>query len=264
MPGANQDVAAWVAAVRAEVLPGLAGDARFPNAQVLIDRFQEAVGRWEAVGDDQLLPLIHDGNEVAAAATILMHVAADNRLEYERRLGATRKSIDFVVETATSRSWIDFKTVAPRWQDDAAGWARFCQIAQGFPANARLVVDQQFGGAGLAGQEIKARWTFIQRTLELEEKVDLLLPAERGDARLMICSNGAWHHTALEDFADFYRTGRCRADDWAQNAISRFMADQGLNFRRNLDGFSFIRRKLEETIPNHFVQDVRGPRRGYN
>jgi hypothetical protein len=73
-----------------------------------------------------------------------------------------------------SRSWIDFKTVAPQWQDDDASWERFENIAEDFPENSQLIVDRELGGAAISGQLLKARWSFIQRTVEAEGKAALL------------------------------------------------------------------------------------------
>ena len=39
---------------------------------------------------------------------------------------------------------------------------------------------------------------------------------------------------AFEEFADFYRTGRFRADDWAQTAIARHMSERNRSFARTI------------------------------
>jgi hypothetical protein len=255
----NRGIGLWIDSVRAEILPELLNDARFINGWEIVDRFEAAAGRWEARGDTQLKQLIQDGNEIAAASVILAHIGATSRLHYEPRLIGTPKSIDFLVEDESERFWIDFKTIAPEWRDDDAGWERFERIAADFPSNARLVVARDMAGAALAGQELKTRWCFIRRTIELEEKVALLTEAERGDSRLMLCTDGTWRDDALEDFADFYLTGAFRPDDWAQNAIARYMETERLVFRRNLAGFSFIRRYQERPRADVFRMHVRGP-----
>jgi hypothetical protein len=65
-------------------------------------------------------------------------------------------------------------------RDDDASWERFLTISESFPLSARLVVDRQLRGAALSGQEIKARWDFVRRTIELEEKLELIKDPERG------------------------------------------------------------------------------------
>lgn len=196
--------------------------------------------------------------------SLLNRLRDDNRLHYEPPLIATKKSIDFMIEAKDgSRSWIDFRTVEPAWQDDDASWRRFEAIAAAFPKNASLVVDRAFGGAGISGQLAKSRWSFIQRTIQAEERAALLQDVERGPVRLMLCSTGfAWRLDHLEDFADFYRYGRARQDDWAGNAVARYMSDAGIALSRNLAGFSYIERKHDQISASRLVFDVCGPNMG--
>lgn len=177
-------------------------DARFVDRAILLQRFDASVERWREGSDFR--PVTNDANEIAAAVLLLRDLRANDRLLYEPRLTATRKSLDFCVQWDDgARSWVDMKTVAPGWQDDEAAWQRFRKIAASFPASTQLIVAQEFGGAGLSGQFIKARWSFVQRCIELEAKIALLTPAERGPVRLLFCNEGAWHEDDLEDFCRF-------------------------------------------------------------
>jgi len=248
----------WIAKVRAELLPRLAKDSRFSDANAMAQRFEAAVSRWRKSNDFR--PVINDANELCAAVEVLNDLRPTDRLLYEPRLSATPKTIDFGVEWADGgRSWIDMKTVAPGWQDDDAAWDRIQQITAALPANAHLIVHRDHAGAALGGQMIKARWSFIQRAVELEAKIALLTDAERGPVRLLLCSEGAWHRDDLEDFADFYRTGNFRADDWAQNAIARYVAERGVTFDRSIAGFCYLERRHDEVGARTFTIDVKGP-----
>jgi hypothetical protein len=249
----------WIGLVNALLLPRLAEDRRLVDAHVMACRFELAVVRWRSSGDFR--PVINEANELCAAAELLRDLRPDDRLRYEPRLIRTPKSIDFCVEWADGgRSWVDMKTVAPGWQDDDAAWTRVQQIAEEMPDNTHLLLDKSWSGAAIGGQWIKARWSFVQRTAELEAKVALLTAAERGPVRLLLCSEGAWHKDDLEDFADFYRTGKPRADDWAQNAIARYMAERNIVFDRSITGFCYLERHHDEVAARHFAIDVRGPR----
>jgi hypothetical protein len=124
-----------------------------------------------------------------------------------------------------------------------------------------LIVDRNFCGAAIGHQLIKARWSLIQRTVELEARMALLTQAEKGPVRLLVCNEGAWHEDDLEDFADFYFSGRFRPDDWAQNAIARYMAERNFAFQRSLAGFCYLERRHDETLARRFSVDVRGPKR---
>lgn len=248
----------WVGEVEAQLIPHLLEDRRFVDAQLLVDRFRDSVTQWRRSGD--IRPLINDGNELAAAMAILARSQPDDILRYEPRLAATRKSIDFMVQRSDgSCNWIDFKTVAPDWDDGDASWRRFEAIAEAFPENARLLVQRQRGGAGISGQLLKARWSFVQRTVEAEQKFALLRTDERGPFKLMLCSSGPWNHDDLEDFADFYRTGQFREDDWCRNAMARYLADEHITFDRTLAGFCYLERRHDEVNARHCVMDVRGP-----
>jgi hypothetical protein len=152
------------------------------------------------------------------------------------------------------------KTVAPGWQDDDAAWERIQHITAELPANAHLIVQREYAGAALGSQMIKARWSFIQQAVELEARIARLTDIERGPVRLLLCSEGAWHRDDLEDFADFYRTGKFRADDWAQNAIARYIAERGVTFDRSIAGFCYLERWHDETCARKFTIDVKGPR----
>jgi len=88
------------------------------------------------------------------------------------------------------RGWIEVKTIAPQWQDDDDAWQRFEAIAAAFPDNARLVVDRAWGGAGVSSQEIKARWSFISRTIEVESKSALIPANEQGPVWLCFAPIG--------------------------------------------------------------------------
>jgi hypothetical protein len=249
----------WIDKVRVELLPRLTGDSRFSDADALVQRFEAEVARWRKSHDFR--PVINNANELCAAGEILGDLRPTDRLLYEPRLSATPKSIDFCVELADGgRSWIDMKTVAPAWQDDDVAWERIQQIAATLPANAHLILHRDHAGAAMGGQMIKARWSFIQRAIELEAKIALLTEVERGPVRLLLCSEGAWYRDELEDFADFYRTGKFRSDDWAQNAIARYMAEGNLSFNRSITGFCYLERRHDEVHARKFTIDVKGPR----
>jgi hypothetical protein len=250
---------AWINEVRDSLIPHLTNDTRFPDATRIVSRFDAAIAQWRRSNDFR--PVINDANELAAAAEILRDLRAADQLLYEPKLIQTRKSIDFgVLRGDGGRSWIDMKTVAPGWQDDEAAWNRITQIADAAPNNTRLILDRNFSGAAIGGQWLKARWSFVQRAVELEAKIAQLTETERGPVRLLLCSEGAWHQDDLEDFADFYHSGCFRADDWAQNAIALYMAERNIKFSGTIAGFCYLERKHEDATAQKFAVDVRGPK----
>ncbi|WP_156427442.1 hypothetical protein [Novosphingobium sp. Fuku2-ISO-50] len=248
----------WIAAIEQQVFPVLRADPRLKDADKLIARFSGNVTRWRAGGEFR--PIVEDANELAAAVELLRLDASDVVIRYEPKLMNTAKSIDFSLEWPDgTRSWVDVKTVAPQWIDDGASWQRFENLEAAFPNNARLIVSRDWAGAAISGQEIKARWSFIKRTVEVEQKVGLLDASERGPVRLLFCSNGTFHKDGLEDFADFYKSRRFREDDWSGNAVTRYMADEGIVFTRSLAGFCFLERPWDAVFASELAVDVRGP-----
>jgi hypothetical protein len=249
----------WISSVRRELAPHLLTEHRFPDAQKLINCFEVAISQYKR--DHQFRAVINTANELAAAAAILKFIRPSDVLRYEPKLRATRKTIDFLVECEDgTRGWIDMKAVAPTWRNDEAAWNKLLTITQGFPENARLIVDRAYSGAGISNGALNARWSFVQRTAEVEKKIALLTGREQGPVWLLLCSDGSWRHDALEDFADFYRHGCFREDDWSRNAIRRYMVDRRITFQRTISGFVYLERRHEEVWARRFEFDVKGPR----
>lgn len=249
----------WISAVCASLIPKLNSDARFDRSGELIARFHHEVNIWR--GSNFFRPVIEFGNELAAAERILSSMSARERLIYEPSMAGTQKRIDFLkLGEHDCREWIEVKTVSPQWVDDEAGWDRFLELSKDFPENARLVVDKSWSGAAISGQALKARWTFIQKTIDIEERARYIPADMRGPTWLLLCSTGSnWHKDELEDFADLYRTGHPRADDWAQNMTARYMRHRGLVFNGSLAGFHYLERSHCDVVANKFFQNLIGP-----
>ena len=253
---------AWIDEVRTALAPKLLADARFGGANDLLGRFEREIAAWQRGGSFR--PVIEFGNELAAAECLLSTLGHDGQMFYEPPITGSKKRIDFLLVDANGgRDWVEVKTVAPTWVDDDPGRQRFTRIAQAFPANAQLVVAREWAGAAIAGQSIKARWSLIQRAAEVEARAAEIPPSERGPVWLMLCSTGlTWHPDELEDFADFYRTGVARDDDWMRNAAAQYMRDERVTFTHSLAGFHYLARKHDAVSAHDFRCDVRGPEFG--
>jgi hypothetical protein len=236
----------------------IAHNEQFVGKEKLIARFDSAA-RTSAQNKSvrQCLEVI---NEIAAAIAIFQSIKTIRLVEYEPQLKRTPQRIDFKVQLQSGEFfWIEVKTIAPEWRDDDASWIRFQQLAEQFPSSARLVVDRALAGAALSGQAIKARWSFITRTLEVEKKARLLSMDEKAPMHLLFCSNGPWSQDSLEDFSDYYHTGIFREDDWARNAVAKYMEDREFSFSRELAGFGYLYFRWETIELEKFALNIRGP-----
>ena len=81
-----------------------------------------------------------------------------------------------------------------------------------------------------------------------------------GPGILIFCGNEfAWHRSNLEDFADFYHTGRHRADDPFALMEQHHLKENGVQLARNIDHFGFLKRHIEIPTMAEFYLPVRGP-----
>ena len=233
----------WVQSVRGRLVPLLKSDARFQGSNILISRFEHEVNLWNVTRN--IRPLIEIGNELASAEALLNGMGACETLIYEPPIPGTKKRIDFLKVTAHGiNEWIEVKTVSPRWEDNDERWQRALKFTDDFPKNASLTVNKDWDGAAIANKAINARMSFIERTHELELRVKLIPTRMAGSVSLMLCSSGTeWHLDDLQDFIEFYRTGRSRPDDWFRNAAKRFMDCEGISFDGSLSGFHLLNRK---------------------
>lgn len=63
----------------------------------------------------------------------------------------------------------------------------------------------------------------------------------------------------LEDFADFYFTGRHRPDDSFGNMESHYIKENGILIVRSIDSFCYMERKTAEIKPKVFRCGIMGP-----
>lgn len=252
----------WINQVQISLAAKLRADTRFVGSKDLLGRFDREIATWQSHGCFR--QVIEIGNELAAAECLLSTLSQDSQMLYEPLITGSKKRIDFLlVDSNGSRSWIEVKTIHPTWVDNESGWERFMRIAQAFPANAQLIVAKEWSGSAIAGQFIKARWSFIKRTAEVEAREVEIPRSEYGPVWLMLCSTGQnWHLEDLEDFADFYRTGVARDDDWMCNAVAEYMHDEKVTFTRALAGFHYLARKHDAVSAHDFRYNVRGSKFG--
>lgn len=247
----------WINNFKREIKPKLE-DQRFEDYKRFLELFDEKIDNWEK--ERNIRPLMEYANESCAAVSILGTMKEGEKLYYERKLNRTKKTIDFLIESSDGRlTWIDVKTIAPQWKDDEDNWERINKLRKESPRNATLYLFREGGGAAIGGVMINCRWAFIQRSKELEDKIELLEHSEYGEAYLLLCSEGLWLRHDLEDFTDFYRNGALREDDPLQNAIIRRMKDENVSFTRKITGFHYLERRQDKIYAQEFKMNVKDP-----
>jgi len=244
----NGQMDEWIAEVADTYANILGSDARFPEAKVLLVGFDRAAALWaQRHSKDDVKALAETANELVAAAAILSRLDGGQTLAYEPPLKRTKKSIDFLVmSSGKPHLWIDVKTVAPEWVETDHDWERLEAV--------------RFGEAAIGGQMLKSRWSLYTRAAEIEEKIESLVDEERAPVSVLFCTSGlAWHVDTLEDFADHYRNGKFRQDDWAGTMLPRYMEDTMIAFQRTLAGFHYLERGPLDVMPKDFRMFVGGP-----
>ena len=204
---------AWVPEVRNFYVSRLCSDARFPDANRLLMEFEKCVDVWHGNRNRSAKRGVQEKvNELAAAEALVSSMAEDQTLHYELPLIGTKQTIDFLVKSATGLvGWIDVKTVDPKWQDTEIYRERFEKVREHAPQGVRTMLSREWGGAGFASQKLNACKTFVRNTIEIEKKAAGLDSTQRAPVAILFCTYGfAWKWDALEDFADFYRTGSFR------------------------------------------------------
>lgn len=239
----------------------LGAEARFPDAPVLLSSFAHTTDVWHRRRDAASARALQEkANELAVAGALLGLLGQSQLLAYEPTLSGTKKTIDFLIAAPGVPScWIDVKTVAPEWRDTQAAWKRFERVRDKAPRDVMFIRRRKWGGAGIANQELNVRLAFVRKTVELETKIATLEGPERVPVTMLFCTCGsAWSADSLEDFADFYRTGRFRSDDPLSNATTKYMTENGLVFNRTVEGFHYLERKQFEPASVEFRTFING------
>jgi hypothetical protein len=237
---------AWIESVLGSLIPKLEQDKRFINSTDLTNRFKLEVKTWRKSA--KFRPVIEIGNELAAADSLLAQSRHNQNLIYEPPLNNTSKRLDFLRNDGNGIcEWIEVKTVSPKWNDSDTAWERFLKFANTLSKNLNLLTSKQFSGAAISAQAINARRSIIDRTVEIEAKAKFIPVKQNGPIKLLFCSTGSdWYEDELEDFAYFYKVGKCRDDDWLANLTEQHMLNNNLSFNHSLVAFGYLARKHED------------------
>lgn len=260
MPIDRELVEGFLSKVDAEIIPAItAGAPRLQGHQKLLDKYQAARTYWKDETVEHIQGITAAVNELCIARRILEDKKVTSA-SYEPQLDGTAKTIDFLVclVGTKARIFYDVKTVQPEERDK---WDRYERMkSKGlFTPHAKLELEQEGMGGEIAHELFASREKFLDYTLELEAKIRSLPKQTLTYFHLIFCGDGfQWRRDYLEDFADFYFSGHCRADDALGSMQTHNLAEKGNTFDRSIHGFCYFARKSPRTVVDAFQCNIRG------
>ena len=239
----------------------VAGDqSRITRGKVLWDSFESVADGCRGdlkSGDRQLAERI---NELAVAKVLAEDKGLHGSITYEPDLLPDGRKIDFVADRGRDNAYIEVKTVHPDIADTDAAWENYLKRRKLHPQNANFIVKKDWMGGKLYGNTFGSRSRFLDYTLDFETRLAAAKKIRPGPGLLVFCGNGVrWHRSDLEDFADFYHSGKHRQDDPFALMEDHHIKTEKLEILRNVDNFGCIRRRWEDAAITEFVWPVRGP-----
>lgn len=182
-------------------------------------------------------------------------------LVYEPKPDTSKKSaktIDFRFVTGKDDIvYCDVKTIKPETKDS---WEKFVKDRKYFPKNVHLEIEKEWMGGEIYHCMRNARAAMLQYAIEFEDKIETYSKSSKIHYVQIYCGNGFhWHLDELEDFADFYLTGRHNPGDQFCDMEMYCMRSKSIMFKKTIERFAYFERKEYEIDYRKFVCPVRGP-----
>ncbi len=96
-------------------------------------------------------------------------------------------------------------------------------------------------------------------TKELEKKIEYITDPGQYIFKMVFCGDGfKWNKSHLEDFADFYRTGKNRSDDNFSIMEIYHLNNLNITLSKMIEGFDYLKRG-KASIFYTFEPNVHGP-----
>jgi len=244
--------------IEKEVLPKFAKEnKRFPSNQKLLNSFTKRIDCWIHNGIALQNEIVEKSNEILIAEYLLNDHDCI-KIEYEMGSEKEGQTIDFLTEYKNgSLVFLDVKTIHPGNQDD---WERFISCKEYFPKNVKVYLYKDGFGGEIWHKWYNARKSMLQYTLEFENKILNYSSVEGAKYCLAFCSNGTdWGVDALEDFADYYRTGAHNPDDEFSIMELHHMDVNSFNFKNNITCFFYFERPVTRLHFKNIKWPVSGP-----
>lgn len=126
-----------------------------------------------------------------------------------------------------------------------------------------MVLNKEWLGGEIWHQMFAARARMLEYSLELEQKIrDVCLKKQAGASfTLAFCGAGVdLREDQLEDFVQFYETGRHRADDPLAKLEAKYIEDHKLSVERTISRFAYMKRRQGELVQSELNWKVRAPK----
>jgi ribosomal protein L30 len=237
--------------------------ARIRRGNFLWQQFEAAVGACRADPKRDDRQITERVNELAVAKLLAEDPHLKGPIEYEPDFLSDGRKIDFVCDRGNDNLYVEVKTVRPRTPDTEEAWHKYLQRKQRHPPTAQFVTQKDWMGGAVYGNTFASRSRFLAYTQDFEARLAAAKCIRQGPGILIFCGNEfAWHRSNLEDFADFYHTGRHRPDDPFALMEQHHLKENGVQLERNVDHFGFLKRHIEIPTMAEFYWPVRGPQFG--
>ena len=236
-------------------------NSRITRGTALWNQFEPAAAVCRSSFGKNDNRLIECVNEMAVASVLVEDPTLKTfEIEYEPSILPDGRRIDFVVDRGRDNVYVEVKTVRPKTMATNAAYEKYENRRNFHPKNVHYIVNSEAVGGSIYGDSFTSRARFLEYSLAFEERLATAKPAKPGPGILIFCGNGfAWHRSELEDWADFYHSGKHRADDPFSNMELHHLKTNEIILQRNIDHFAFLKRPFNRVRRTEFRLPVRGP-----
>lgn len=231
----------------------------FLSCDKLLKKFRDQQKVWKKSGHSLVNDIVSITNELCIANLILRDTKV-TRLEYEPNPthSNSQKTIDFKVLMKNGKIiYFDVKTIQPLIQND---WEKFKKHKNLFPENIEVILDKKCLGGEIWHNFYASRQAMLHYALEFEEKILSYNKNDKTYFVMFFCGDGFdWGVSHLENFADFYSTGKHNPDDAFSKMENKFINDKKITFLKNINFFAYLERPKTNIKETKYICPVRGP-----
>lgn len=246
----KQQVGAFVEQVEAEVLAKLDDRDRFPSFGAVSRRYRDQVAvalgkpRCDTAIINEATNELHVIGKILSAPNIRL-------LEYEPApMVEGGKTIDLRVTLSDDHVvYVDIKTIAPRTDIDS--WPKYIAARENgyFSPNAALILSEEHLGGPIYHQFVAARSKMLEYVVELETKAQGYDRSDESTFAMTYCGRPFdWDITQLEDFVQYYFSGKHRPDDPFAAMEQHAINEKKMTLRRFVSLFYYLQRERVEPV----------------